>query len=150
MRLLFTLLASIALLSVRAQTLINPALQFTPLPDYTPISKWQVRPYAAFSAGYYGASYLSTPVGVALYRPLNKNFTAYTAATVAPTLYNFGAGPLAKPFGFNNNMGWNAGISGGLIWTNDAKTFSISGGISVERGSYPAYAPAARPAVRKY
>ncbi|HTJ11238.1 MAG TPA: hypothetical protein VL547_04415 [Dinghuibacter sp.] len=163
MRLLFTLLASMALLTTRAQSalpLVNgwgfaPSLSFAPFPEYTPINKWQLRPYTAVSAGYIfaggqGMSYVTAPVGLALYRPLNKNFTAFAAATVAPTLFNYGApGPLAKP-GFNT-LGWNAGVTGGLMWTNDAKTFSISGSVSVERGSYPVYAPpASSPPTRKY
>lgn len=134
-----------------------PSLSFVPFPDYTPIDKWQLRPYTSISAGYIfaahtGISYVTAPVGVALYRPLTKNLTAFAAATVAPTLFNFGAAPSVKPYPNGlNTLGWNAGVSGGLIWTNDAKTFSISGSVSVERGSYPIYTPPATTGnVRKY
>ena len=169
MRILFTLLASIAFLAPRAQTLpahlpvtspmsagamsAGGGWGFTPWQPFVPYSLaldgnaghgWQVRPYASLSAGYIfwggGISYVSAPVGVITYRPLNTNFTAFGAATVAPTIFNFNrfAG---QPMPGNNltGLGVNASVTGGLIYTNEAKTFSISGSISVERGSSPVY-----------
>jgi hypothetical protein len=160
MRILFTLLVSIAFLVPRAQTLPTHlpvpgggAWGFTPWQPFIPYSLvldgnagrgWQVRPYASLSAGYIfwggGISYVSAPVGVIAYRPLNDNFTTFGAATVAPTVFNFSrfAG---QPIPGNNltGLGVNASVTGGLIYTNDARTFSISGSISVERGSSPVY-----------
>jgi hypothetical protein len=37
------------------------------------------------------------------------------------------------------DFGLNARVEGGLIYTNDAKTFSISGSVGIEKGSYPVY-----------
>jgi hypothetical protein len=138
---LLTLLASIAFLTPRAQTHVPPGsgIGFTP---------WQLRSYASVSAGYLflgrgGMSYFSAPVGVALYRRLNSNFTAFAGVNIAPTVFNMSrlyTDP-AYPANRFTNLGVNAGIQGGLIYTNDAKTFSISGSISVERGSYPVYSP---------
>jgi hypothetical protein len=44
----------------------------------------------------------------------------------------------SRPYG----LVLNAGVQAGLIYTNDAKTFSISGSVELERGSYPVYQPA--------
>jgi hypothetical protein len=167
MRILFTLLASIAFLVPRAQTLpahlpvpVSPMTAggwgFTPWQPFIPYGLmldgsagqrwhgWQLRPYGSLSAGYIfwggGISYVSAPVGVIAYRPLSTNFTAFGAAAVAPTVFDFNrfAG---QPMPGNNltGLGVNASVTGGLIYTNEAKTFSISGSISVERGSSPVY-----------
>jgi hypothetical protein len=160
MRILFTLLASMAFLILKAQTHlpidgrwgVMPWQSFTPYTlslDADQISHWQVRPYAGVSAGYIfggnGISYLSAPVGVAFYRPLNRKLSAFATAYVAPTVFNAGSlymDPLINPAGNTfRGLGLNTGVSGGVIYTNEAKTFSISGSISVERGSYPVYVP---------
>jgi hypothetical protein len=159
MRILFTLIASIAFLVPRAQNHLpvttGGGWGFTPWQPFVPYSmildgasnanhNWQVRPYASLSAGYIfwggGVSYVSAPLGAIAYRPLNANFTTFGAVSVAPTVFNFNrfAG---QPIPGNNltGLGVNASVTGGLIYTNDAKTFSISGSISVERGSSPVY-----------
>jgi hypothetical protein len=162
MRILFTLLATIAFLLPRAQTLpahlpvtAGGGWGFTPWQPLVPYSLtvdggtnhgWRMRPYASLSAGYIfwggGISYVSAPVGVIAYRPLNNNFTTFGAISVAPTVFNFNqfvGGPI--PGNNLTGLGLNASITGGLIYTNEAKTFSISGSISVERGSSPVYFP---------
>jgi hypothetical protein len=113
---------------------------------------WQVRTFASLSAGYMffhggGMSYVSAPVGVIAFRPLTNNFTAFGSVSAAPVMFNVNSYPgnnFSRPY----NLGVNASIQGGLIYTNDAKTFSISGSVSVERGSYPAY-PNSRPDIKK-
>jgi hypothetical protein len=160
MRILFTLLASMAFLIPRAQTHlpidgrwgVMPWQSFTPYTlslDADQSSHWQVRPYASVSAGYIfaakGISYLSAPVGVAFYRPINRYLSAFATASVAPTVFNIRSlymDPLVNPAGNTfRGLNLNAGVSGGLIYTNEAKTFSISGSINVERGGYPVYVP---------
>ena len=157
MRILFTLLASIAFLVPRAQNHLpvtaGGGWGFTPWQPYIPYSMildgnsngnrgWQVRPYASLSAGYIfwggGISYVSAPVGLIAYRPLNNNFTTFGALSVSPTIFNSNRF-IGQPLPGNNvtGLGVNASVTGGLIYTNDAKTFSISGSISVERGSSP-------------
>jgi hypothetical protein len=42
---------------------------------------------------------------------------------------------MANPYGF----GLNSRVDIGLMYINDARTFSISGSIGVERGTYPVY-----------
>jgi hypothetical protein len=100
-----------------------------------------------------GVSYVSAPVGLVLYRPLNNNFTAFAAATIAPTAFHFSSlysNTPGYPATNLTGLGVNAGVSGGLIYTNDAKTFSISGSISVERGSYPVYTAPRTTARKQY
>ena len=171
MRILFTLLASIAFLVPMAQTrtpnggalglpvtgAVGAGWGFSPWQPYIPYSimttdsgsvhKWHIQPYASVSLGYLfygggGGTYLSAPVGVAFYRPLSNNFTTFAAVSVAPTVFNF-SGLYNQNVPGNNftGMSVNPAVTGGLIYTNDAHTFSISGSISVERGSYPVYAP---------
>lgn len=117
-------------------------------------SKWQLRPFGGLSLGYVffhggGSPYVSAPVGLALYRPLSRNFTAFTAVSVAPTVFSMNSlytYPGLRQTGntFSGPYGLNVGsrVELGLMYTNDAKTFSISGSVGVERDSYPVYVPA--------
>jgi hypothetical protein len=168
MRILLTLFACFTFVASNAQTHLFPgtAWGYTPWQPYVPYSQfvnpgpnrgWQLQPFASVSVGYTfiggGVSYLSAPVGIALYRPLNNNFTAFGAATLAPTVFHFSSMYTASPAYPGNNftaLGVNAGVTGGVIYTNDAKTFSISGSISVQRGSYPVYIPPATNTRKQY
>jgi hypothetical protein len=148
MRILLTILVSITLLSATAQSHL-PFTTFSPYPLYSNINpafninpklKWQLQPYASLSAGYIflngGISYLSAPVGVLLFHPLNKNVTAFGGVSAAPTFFSVNQFYSAPAFN-SSYLGLQGRIEGGLMYTNDAKTFSISGRVSVERGSYP-------------
>jgi hypothetical protein len=160
MRTLLVILVSMSLLSTKAQSYLpvsNLGYGYTPLSSFNPARlqdsghlnrKWQVRPYASVSAGYIfvhgGISYLSAPVGLMVFRPLTSNISAFAGVSAVPTvfsinrLYSNSAYPgnnFSRPYG----LGLNGRIEGGLIYTNDAKTFSISGSVGIERGSYPVY-----------
>lgn len=175
MRTLLTLLLCLAFLAPKAQfqKYTSAAWGYTPFPTFLPYSlianenpshTWRLQSFSSVSLGYIflggGITYVSAPLGLMVSRPLNNNFTAFGAATVAPTAFHFNSmlagpyGPLAGPYGpayrGNNYSGFgvNAAVTGGVMYTNDAHTFSISGSISVERGSYPVYS-APRPAARK-
>lgn len=166
MRVLLTLLACIAFFSLRAQTPtmitpVVPAYLTNPGNAVNPTHKWQLQTFTGMNLGYMflggGLTYVSAPIGLVLFRPLNNNFTAFTAATIAPTafhlssLYNMSFHNPSYPASGITGFGVNAAVSGGLIYTNDAHTFSISGSISVERGTYPVYfAPARTSAVKQY
>jgi len=114
-------------------------------------AKWQLRPTAGLSAGYIffnhgGASYVSAPLSLTLYHPFSPNVNAFGGIVAAPTVFSTGSlyapSPFNQPFSgsdFTRGLGINAGIQGGLMYTNDAHTFSISGSVILERGSYPAY-----------
>jgi hypothetical protein len=147
-KLFLAILLSITVLGATAQTHLF-------VPDFNVHAikgKWQLKPFASASAGYIffngGISYLSAPVGLALFRPLNTNWTAYGAATITPTFFSFSTlyTPPANygkysgyPFPGGYGMSLTPAIQGGLIYTNDAKTFSISGHVRIEKSSYPVY-----------
>jgi hypothetical protein len=168
MRTFLTILLLAAFLTPRAQTHLTPAagwgyspwqpnLPYSLMTAGDPSHGWQLRPFASVSAGYMflggGISYVSAPIGLFLYRPLSTNFTAFGAATVAPTAFHFTSLYTGNPGWSGNNftgVGVNAGVQGGIIYTNDAKTFSISGSISVERGSYPVYTAPRTTARKQY
>jgi hypothetical protein len=169
MRILLTLFAFFTFFASTAQTHLFPgtAWGYAPWQPFVPYSQfipgtpnrsWQVQPFASASMGYTflrggGVSYLSAPVGVILFRPLNNNFTAFGAAAIAPTIFHFSS-LYATPAGYPGNnvtgLNVNASVTGGVIYTNDAKTFSISGSISVERGSNPVYIPPATNTRKQY
>jgi hypothetical protein len=166
MRILLTILALTFFLGSRAQKYapLDPVMGYSPAltigpgtfgPDLgqgmSPIRSWQIRPYTGFSTGYIfsgrgGASYVSAQTGLMLIKPINNNFSAFAGISAGPTAYRVGSlpfSPLPNAAGNNfNGLNLNAGVSGGLIYTNDARTFSISGSVSVERYSYPLYRPA--------
>jgi hypothetical protein len=120
-----------------------------------PNQKWQVRPYASLNMGYLflnggGSPYLAAQTGVALIHPLTNNVSAFAAVSATPTLFSINrlytdpalnsGNNFSRPY----NLSLNTGIQAGLIYTNDDKTFSISGSVGVERGSNPYY-PVNRP-----
>jgi hypothetical protein len=160
MRILLTLFACFIFFASTAQTHLFPgtAWGYAPWQPFVPYSQfipgtpnrsWQLQPFTSASVGYTflgggGVSYLSAPVGVILFHPLNNNFTAFGAASIAPTIFHFNS-LYTTPAGYPGNgvtgLNVNASVTGGVIYTNEAKTFSISGSISVGRGSNPVYIP---------
>ena len=162
MRLFLTILASICFLSSKAQTHLpvsnynstpwQPLMGFGYNPFATgfyPDNKWHLTKYASLSAGtvfFNGAtSYLSAPVGLQLSHSLNNNLYGFGSVSVLPTVYSFNGmflGPSSGPSYPGANayrFGMNSRVEMGLMYINDEKTFSISGSIGVERGSYPVY-----------
>jgi hypothetical protein len=176
MRIIFVILASIAILSARAQTNFpagglgyTPWLSFpeTHYPDTHYLAdsnhsdqKWHLSKYAGLSAGYIffgrGASFLAAPVGLQLSRPLTKNLYAFGGVSLVPVLFSYnrfmdpGFNKSYPGNSFSNAYGFGVQprVEAGLMYINDAKTFSISGSIGVERGSYPVY-PANGPAAKR-
>jgi hypothetical protein len=152
-------------LSSKAQTLLPYAslnyMQWAPFPAYNMLNdsahlnqKWSFNTYGAISAGYgyfngVGGTILSAPVGIQLNRQLNNNLYAFAGVSTAPALFNFSSsfmnpslnktypGSMTNAYGF----GMNTSVQLGLMYVNDAKTFSISGSIGIERSSYPVYQP---------
>lgn len=164
MRILLAMLLSVSFLSSKAQ-MHSPvsSLNYTPwsfFPDYNHITdssnsgrKWHFSKYASFSAGSIffaggGASFLSAPFGVQLSYQLNKNLYTFTGISAAPTFFSVNrllTDPALRSSysGYNSpnayNFGLNSRIEAGLMYINDAKTFSISGSVGIERSSYPIY-----------
>ena len=167
MRILFSgILAMICFLSPKAQTHLSVSslnfMQWQPFPGYYPSvdsshlnQKWYFNTYSSISAGlgfFNGgsATVLSAPVGLQLSHPLNNNLIAFAGISAAPAFFSFSSlytnpvfnksypgGNLPNAYGF----GVNSRVEMGLMYINDAKTFSISGSIGVERASYPVYPP---------
>ena len=87
----------------------------------------------------------SAPMGLQLNRRINNNLYAFANVTVAPSYISINPSYLT---GFNKNLsnrsfnqnsfGLYPAASLGLMYVNDAKTFSISGNISAEKSVYPA------------
>ena len=162
MRILLSILILTTFLSTKAQSYFpghSLALGYTPWQPFVPSialgnsdlsKKWEVRPYAGLQMGYAffngGISYLSVPAGIALFHPLNKNITAFAGVSATPVAFSMNrlyTDPAANAdFSRRYGLGGTAGVQAGLIYTNDAKTFSISGSVELERGSYPVYQPA--------
>jgi hypothetical protein len=161
MRIILIILASVSFLSAGAQkNLPFSSLDYTqwrPLPSQSPDSgfaghKWYVQKYAGLSAGtvFFGgsASYLSAPIGLQLTRPLNNNLYGFAGVSVAPTFFSFSR--LYHDPGFKTNypglqnvygLGLSSRVEAGLMYVNDARTFSISGSFGIERSSYPVHPP---------
>lgn len=113
--------------------------------------KWFLGKYAGLSSGFgffNGSSFttLSVPLALQLNHPLNDNMVAFAGISVAPTFFGIRqtvASPSlmkAYPGGaFINtyDFGVNTRLEMGLMYINDAKTFSISGSIGVESSSVP-------------
>jgi hypothetical protein len=98
--------------------------------------------YNFFNGG--NALVLAAPVGLQLNRQLNNNMYAFAGVSVAPAYINFNRSFLSAdmnkiyPGNFNSNsFGLYSRAELGLMYVNDARTFSISGSIGVSRSSSP-------------
>jgi hypothetical protein len=145
---------------MQRQAMLNPTL----LNDSTPGKKWFVSRYTGISTSFIfanggNATVLSVPLGIQLNRKLNNNLYAFGGLAVAPSYINFNRSFLSTNLnktghnnGFmrSNQLNLSSRAEMGLMYVNDAKTFSISGSIGVERSTYPAFLPqtigAAKPA----
>jgi hypothetical protein len=168
------ILALFSFLSPMAQThLPVSSVNFSQsifFPGYQPINdsnnlnqKWYFSKYAAISTGavFYnggGGTFLSVPFGLQLNHPINNNLIAFAGISAAPVFFNYNSlytGPvfnksypgnyITNPYGF----GFNSRVDIGLMYINDARTFSISGSIGVDRGTYPVYYPSNRVITKK-
>jgi hypothetical protein len=137
-------------------TLWKPFPGYNPLNDSTHVNqKWYFSTYYGVSAGFgyfngAGATVLSAPVGLQLNRPLNNNLIAFAGVSIAPAFFSpthpltypafnkyYSGGYLSNAYSF----GMTSRAELGLMYVNDAKTFSISGSIGIEKSSYPVYPP---------
>ena len=121
--------------------------------DSMPNSKWFLSKYAGVSTGFSfykggNATFFSAPVGLRLNRMLNNNLYAFAGVYVAPAYVNFNHAFLSADADKSNpnNRFLKSGYMGmyskadiGLMYVNDAKTFSISGSIGIERSTYPLF-----------
>ncbi len=112
--------------------------------------KWFLTHYTGISTSFNifrggNATVVSAPLGVQLSRRLNNNLYAFAGVSAAPAYVNFNghflsadANKSLQSNSFNSNsFGIYSRAEMGLMYVNDARTFSISGSISVERNNYP-------------
>jgi hypothetical protein len=156
MRILLFLVLMLSFIVIKAQntTTLSPALatgnSFStakiPYQDSLSSQKWFFTTSAGFYTGItfnkYGAADLfATPLSIQLNRRLNNNLYAFANVSAAPAFINltsvlYSQG-LNKLYSFNPSMPNRFGIissaSVGLMYVNDAKTFSISGSIGTYR-----------------
>jgi len=111
--------------------------------------KWFLTSYSNVGIGFNfmngsTATVVSAPVGLQLNHQLNNNLYAFTGVSVAPTYVNFNRSFLSPGVtkspsnGFRSDyFGLYSSVNMGLMYVNEARTFSISGSIGVSRSSYP-------------
>ena len=161
MRILLIAVILISSAAVKAQSLMpvnyidyTQRLPFTHHNFYDSIStkKWFLNKYTGISTSFSffkggNATVVAAPIGLQLTRKLNNNFYAFAGVSVAPAYINFNRSFLssnAKGFQTNNFLKTNSfdiysRAEMGLMYINDAKTFSVSGSIGIERSNYPVY-----------
>jgi len=154
----------VSFISVRAQSQLPlSALNYTQrdaFNHYNSISdsnnvnkKWSLYKYGGVSASYVflnggNASVFSAPIGLQLNRRLNNNLYAFAGISAAPAYINFNRSFINSDINKNNSginrygtnsFGMFSKFEAGLMYINDAKTFSISGSIGVYENSFPGY-----------
>ena len=121
--------------------------------------KWFLTSYSNVGVGFNffnggTATVVSAPIGLQLNRQLNNNLYAFTGVSLAPTYVNFNRAFLSPGIkspggsGFkSDHVGLYSSVNMGLMYVNDARTFSISGSVGVARSSNPMlfYPPASMP-----
>ncbi len=120
------------------------------LPDSAANKKWSISTYSGITTGFYSlngisSTYIAAPIGLQLNYMLNKNLYAFAGVSAAPAYVNFNQSFLSSdankiyPNSFYNanNLGLYSRAELGLMYVNDARTFSISGSFGVQRGGYP-------------
>jgi hypothetical protein len=155
---LFALLVSAS--TIQAQTFIptrlydNSCSGATPgqvhLSDSISGKKWSLSKYSGISTSVAffqrgNATIVSAPIGLQLNRRLNNNLYAFAGVSAAPAYLNFSRTFMYDDFKTNQqtslfrsgSLGLYSRAELGLQYTNDEKTFSISGSIGIGRSSYP-------------
>lgn len=159
MRVFFVVVMLFFFVTVKSQTVVSPGFGMYPhnssllnnshLHDSLSSPKWFFSSYSGLSTSVSffkggNASVFSAPMGLQLNRRLNNNWYAFANISVAPSYISINPSYLSgfnKNFSNNrfqqNSLGLYPAASLGLMYVNDAKTFSISGSVSAERGYYP-------------
>ena len=159
MRVFFLIVMLFFFVSVKSQSVLSPGFGMYPqsnvllnnshLHDSLSAPKWFFSSYRGLSTSVSffkggNASIFSAPMGLQLNRRLNNNWFAFANVTVAPSYISINPSYLSglnKNFSNNsfqqNSFGIYPAASLGLMYINDARTFSISGSVSAERNVYP-------------
>jgi hypothetical protein len=163
MRTILVLIVLIFSVSLKAQTFLPGSfidytqrqsfMRNNSFNDSTSNKKWFLNTYSSISTGFNffrggNATVVTAPAGLQLNRRLNNNLYAFAGVSVAPAYVNFSRSFLTSNSEktYQNNSFLKSGSFGmyakaalGLMYVNDARTFSISGSIGVERNSYPVF-----------
>jgi len=163
MSIVFVLMALIISAALKAQTVLpSTFMDYTQRQSFVTNShfndsisakKWFLNKYSGISASFNffkggNATVVAVPLGLQLNRRLNDNLYAFTGISVAPAYINFNHSFMSadvNKFYPNNTLlksnryGMYSRAELGLMYINDAKTFSISGSIGVEKSSYPMF-----------
>lgn len=144
--------------SVKSQSVVSPGVSFYRqqhafnnghLHNSLSTRKWFFSSYSGLSTSISffkggNASIFSAPLVLQLNRRLSNNWYAFVNVSVAPSYVGINPsylGGFNKNFSNNpfkqNSFGLYPAASMGVMYMNDAKTFSISGSVSAERGYYP-------------
>ncbi|MEO6137025.1 MAG: hypothetical protein ABIP35_17860 [Ginsengibacter sp.] len=152
MRILITLIFILTLHNVKSQSVFSsPNLSQDSINRITSTNKkWFLSTNHSMNTGisfFKGghASFVAMPMTLQLNRRLNENLYAFVNVGVTPAYINFspsyirnGFGKTFQSNGYNaNSLGLNPSASFGLMYINDAKTFSVSGSFTAEQNNYP-------------
>jgi len=115
--------------------------------------KWFLSTYSSISTSFIffnggNAAVFAAPLGLQLNRRLNNNFYAFSGISAAPAYINFNHSFLSSQVNKtnqtnglfkSNRFDLYSRVELGLMYINDARTFSVSGSIGVQRSNYPLF-----------
>ena len=159
MRVLFLVFMLFFFVTVKSQTVLSPGFDMYPqstallnnshLHDSLSAPQWFLSSYRGLSTSISffkggNASIFSAPMSLQLNRRLNNNWFAFANVSVAPSYISINP---SYQSGFNknftngsfrqNSFGLYPAASLGLMYVNDARTFSISGSVTTESSVLP-------------
>lgn len=124
-----------------------------PAKDSLSKNKWSISKYGGIQTSFIGwkggsATTFSSPVGLQLNRKLSDHVYAFAGIQAAPTYVNFNRAFMQSNFanskqGFNsfmyqpNGFGMYSRAELGLMYTNEERTFQVSGSFGVEHRQFP-------------
>jgi hypothetical protein len=163
MRTILVLTLLISVVSLKAQTFLpgnftdytqrQSFAHNTVFKDSASEKKWCFNTYSGISTSFNfsrggNSTVVSAPIGLQLNRRLNNNLYAFAAVAAAPAYINFNRSFLSadanktwqnNSFLKSNSFGMYSRAELGLMYVNDARTFSISGSIGIESNNYPVF-----------
>lgn len=155
MRILLLMVTLNCSLLLRAQT-VQQRLADSSYMHRIQTRKWSITPYSNIGVGiiYFNgrsATTVAAPIGLHLNRRLNDNLYAFTGVSLMPAYVNLGRpflSPGIKSYSGNDfkssYFGAYPSVNMGLLYVNDARTFSISGSVGIQKSNDPVfmYSPA--------
>ena len=126
-----------------------------PIKDSLSKSKWSISKYGGIQTSFTAwkggsATTFSVPIGLQLNRKISDRVYAFAGIQAAPTYINFNRAFMQSNFtkgntGFNsfmyqpNGFGMYGRAEVGLMYTNEERTFQVSGSFGVERRQFPQF-----------